>query len=358
MKKTRLSLQCLPFVISVLLFWFVLCCRSEDAEQCENNNKITMSSSSGNAVVFLQDQGIPRGEVESKLGDNGFKVFWQAVESDSELSQTDASEVSVLVTVNKAVDGGVLAKYPNAKVLAVAFTGYGVHDLEACSAAGVVVCNVPDYSSDSVAELAIGLTLAVYREIPAGNSLVRDGKWVLSPGGMELRGKTVGIAGTGTIGTRVAQLFKAFGCKVVGWSRSQNPKFLELGGSYVSREELFSTSDVVSLHIPNNAQTRKMIGRADLERLRPSSVLINTARGQVVDEEALVDLLSQGKFRAGLDVFHAESAPAWASKVGQSTVLMPHVAYKTKEALVRRLDITVDNIRAALGGSPVNHVNK
>lgn len=334
----------------ILLLLRVLCCRPDHC--------ISQAMSSGNAIVFLQDQGISREDVESKLTEKGFKVFWLAVESDNALSEADAREVSVIVTVNKPVDGAVLAKFPNTKVLAVAFTGYGVHDLDACSAAGVIVCNVPDYSSDSVAEMAIALTLAVYREIPTGDSLVRSGGWVLSSGGVELRGKTVGIAGTGLIGTRVARLFKAFGCSIIGWSRSENPEFMEIGGSYVSREELFSTSDVVSIHIPNNAQTIKMIGRADLERLRPSSVLINTARGQVIDEEALVDLLYQGKFRAGLDVYHAESSPAWASKVAKSTVLMPHVAYKTKEALVRRFDITVENIRAALSGSPINQVNK
>eukprot|EP00501_MAST-03F_sp_TOSAG23-6_P002077 GSMAST32.ASY1.ANO1.2170.1 assembled CDS len=307
-----------------------------------------------NAVVFLQDQGIPRSDVEKKLSVHGLKALWQATKDDMPVSESDAREVIAVVTVNKPVTEAVLRKYPNAKVLAVAFTGYGVHDLNACKSAGVVVCNVPDYSSDSVAELAIGLTLAVYREIPSGNALVRSGKWGLSAGGTELRGKTVGIAGTGNIGCAVARLFKAFGCKIIGWSRSKNSKFLELGGTYVTREDLFVQSDIVSIHIPNNTETKKMINRNDFERMKSTAVFINTARGQVIDEEVLVEFLAAGKFRAGLDVYDTESAPAWASKVNENTILMPHVAYKTKEALAKRMDITVNNITCALSGTPVN----
>eukprot|EP00941_MAST-03F_sp_MAST-3F-sp1_P001567 g1567.t1 len=306
-------------------------------------------------VIFLQDQGISREDVERKLSEKNLRCLWFATKDDRTPTEAENAEVSVICTVNKAVDAHILKSYPNAKVLAVAFTGFGIHDLDACKAANIVVANVPDYSSDSVAELAIALTLAVYRQLPIGNSLVRSGGWGLSAGS-ELRGKTVGIAGTGTIGRRTAALFKAFGCHLIGWSRSENEDFKALGGKYMSRKEFFSTADVVSLHIANNAETRKMIGRSDLKLLKPSAVLINTARGQVIDEEVLVELLIARKFRAGLDVYTTEAAPAWANKVGDAAVLLPHVAYKTKEALARRMDITIDNICAALSGSPKNQV--
>ena len=175
-------------------------------------------------VAFIQEQGIPRALVEEKLAAQDMSALWMSLPSDPAPSSEALAKVSALVTVNKPVDASILSAYPNLKVLAVAFTGYGVHDLDACKARGVAVCNVPDYSSDSVAELAVLLALAVLRELPAGDRLVRAGGWGLSPGGTELRGKTVGIAGTGCIGCRTAALFKAFGCKLAGckWGVGSN----------------------------------------------------------------------------------------------------------------------------------------
>ena len=250
--------------------------------------------------------------------------------------------------------------------------------------------NVPDYSSTSVAELCIGLTLAVYREIPAGDAAIRSkGPWAISTGGTELRGtfdgfsdrphaftrswyhhycslfagaargehialfgklqdgakvgtrrmglglrarrwstsesppptptpttttpnqrwhagKTVGIFGTGSIGQATARLFSAFGCNIIGYSRTERAEFTELGGTYVDRETLFSTADVLSVHIPFTKDTAKCIGAEDLHLLKPSAVFINTARGTVVDEEALAECLAANRFRAGLDVFAQE----------------------------------------------------
>ena len=120
----------------------------------------------------------------------------------------------------------------------VAFTGYGVHDINLCKERGVKVYNVPDYSSSSVAELAIGLTLAVLREIPKGDKVLRSGGWAFSAGGNDLRGKTVGIVGTGTIGIATAKLFVAFGCKVVGWSRTEKES-LKILGAHMFPERIF-----------------------------------------------------------------------------------------------------------------------
>ena len=233
---------------------------------------------------------------------SGLRALWQVPGVDAEAQSSLRNAARAIVTVNAPVNAAILAQYPRAKVLAVAFTGYGVHDLDACREASVVVSNVPDYSSDSVAEMALALTLSVYRKIPAGDRLVKQMGWGLSPPGTELRGKTVGIAGTGTIGLRAARLFKAFGCRLIGWSRSINPQFVALGGTYVDRAVFWSTADVVSIHIANNAETKKMasdgwmcthvsshstdtgypvtrqIGRSDLEMLRPSSVLVCCAR--------------------------------------------------------------------------------
>lgn len=311
-----------------------------------------------NTICVLQEQGIPRPQFEEVLRENGgFNVLWKV--TDEEIANTADNDKCVgIITVNKPVNEAVLNQFPNAKAVLVAFTGYGVHDVDLCKERGVKVYNVPDYSSSSVAELAIGLTLAVLREIPKGDKVLRSGGWAFSPGGNDLRGKTVGIVGTGTIGIATAKLFLAFGCKVVGWSRSEKEEFKNIGGTYVSREDLFSTCDIVSLHIPNNSETRKSIGESDFKLLKPDAILINTARGQICDQEKLVEYLVAGKFRAGLDVYAVEPLPEADSGLRScdNVVITPHVAYKTKEALRRRAIITSKNAMNALSGNETNRV--
>ena len=309
-------------------------------------------------ICVLQEQGIPRPQFEEVLKENGgFSVLWKV--TDEEIADTTDNDKCIgIITVNKPVNESVLNQFPNAKAVLVAFTGYGVHDINLCKERGVKVYNVPDYSSSSVAELAIGLTLAVLREIPKGDKVLRSGGWAFSAGGNDLRGKTVGIVGTGTIGIATAKLFVAFGCKVVGWSRTEKEEFKNIGGTYVSRENLFSKCDIVSLHIPNNSETRKSIGESDFKLLKPDAILINTARGQICDQEKLVEYLVAGKFRAGLDVYAVEPLPEADAGLRScdNVVITPHVAYKTKEALRRRAIITSKNAMNALSGNETNRV--
>ncbi|CAJ1387856.1 unnamed protein product [Effrenium voratum] len=228
----------------------------------------------------------------SALSGKGFDVAW---------SLAEPSDAWAIVTVTTPVTEEVLNKHPKCKLVAVSFTGFNHVDLEACKKRGISVVNVPAYSTDSVAELSVGLALAVYREIPAGERTLRDGGWVHSAGGMEIRDKVVGIVGLGDIGLRTAELFKAFGPKeILGWSRRPKPAFDSLG-KQVPIEELFEKADIVSLHVALNAETQGIINRSLMERLRPESVLINVARGGVCDQPALADLLSKKRFRAGLE---------------------------------------------------------
>jgi phosphoglycerate dehydrogenase-like enzyme len=313
-------------------------------------------------IAVLQEQGIPREAFQRVLKDNGnFTLVWKVTEE--EVANTSNNENCVaLITVNKPVNEAILNQYPNIKAVLVAFTGYGVHDLDLCKERNIAVYNVPDYSSSSVAELAIGLTLAVLRDIPKGDRVLRNGGWAFSAGGNDLRGKTVGIAGTGTIGIATAKIFNAFGCKLIGWSRSEKQEFKDLGGTYVSRKDLFSTADIVSLHIPNNKETKKMIGEEDFQYLREDSIFINTARGQICDQESLFKHLLSGKFRAGLDVYSVEPLPlddgSGSSEIRkcENVVITPHVAYKTKEALTRRAAITAQNAINAISGDTTNKV--
>jgi len=283
----------------------------------------------------------------------GFDVAW-ALQAPS--------DAWAIVTVTAPVTEEVLDRHPNCKLVGVSFTGFNHVDLEACKKRGIAVVNVPAYSTDAVAELSIGLALAVYREIPGGERTLRAGGWAHSIGGLEIRDKVVGVVGLGDIGIRTAELFRAFGPKeLLGWSRREKPAFSAspISGKHTGLEEIFERADIVSLHVALNADTMGFVGRKLLEKLRPEAVLVNVARGGVVDQAAMAELLCQRRFRAGLDVFATEPVPAddpILTVPADQVVLTPHVAYKTQEALRRRMEITAENLLAYASGTPRNVV--
>lgn len=304
-------------------------------------------------VAVLQDQQIPKDDAVKILQEKGFDVAW---------SLDQPSDAWALVTVTSPVTEDVLNRHPSCKLIAVSFTGFNHVDLDACRKRGIAVVNVPAYSTDAVAELSIGLALAVYREIPGGERTVRAGGWVHSAGGFELRNKVIGIVGLGDIGLRTAQLFRAFGPKeLLGWSRREKPAFSAepISGRHTSLTEIFEHADIVSIHVALNAETQGFVTRDLLERLRPEAVLVNVARGGVVDQVAMAELLLQRRFRAGLDVFATEPIPKDDPILrvpADQVVLTPHVAYKSVEALRRRIAITAENLRAYADGTPQNVV--
>eukprot|EP00472_Partenskyella_glossopodia_P011972 CAMPEP_0197514940 /NCGR_PEP_ID=MMETSP1318-20131121/223_1 /TAXON_ID=552666 /ORGANISM="Partenskyella glossopodia, Strain RCC365" /LENGTH=315 /DNA_ID=CAMNT_0043063169 /DNA_START=23 /DNA_END=970 /DNA_ORIENTATION=+ len=304
-------------------------------------------------AVVTQGLGVPKPLVEALAKQRGITVFWQ-----EDAAEPKPVEPTALIMVNKKTSGEFLSKL-KPKMVAVAFTGYDAVDMKACLEQKIAVYNVPAYSTDSVAELAIGLALAVYREIPVADKSIREGKWVISSGGTELKGKTVGILGTGTIGVATAKLFKAFGCELIGWSRTEKKAFTDIGGKYVkTKADLFAGADIVSLHVPCNAKTMGCVGEAELSQLKPTSVLINVGRGGLVQQEVLVKMLQANKFRAGLDVFVKEPVdPNDPILSAPNCVLTPHVAYKTQEALARRVVVTLDNIVSFSNGSAANRVD-
>lgn len=255
-------------------------------------------------------------------------------------------KVEVIVTVLKKLGKEYLQQFPNLKMIAVAFTGYDSVDMEYCKEHGIAIYNVPKYSTNSVVELAIGLTIAVLREITFGNDIIRNKKWSFKPG-IELFGKTVGIMGTGEIGVATAKIFKAFGCEVIGWSRSENEAFKTLGAKYIAdKQEFFAAADIVSVHLPLNKDTKGIIGKKELAAMKMTAVLVNTARGAIVNEGELIAALEQKEIAgAGLDVFEKEPVDSNNRLLKlDNVVLTPHVAYKTKEALSRRMEVTVKNI--------------
>ena len=305
-------------------------------------------------LLFLQKLGVKREAIENLISEAQLPLTalwakWREVESPE--------EVLGIVTVQDKVDDEVLDHFPNARVIAVAFTGYDCLDLDACSRRGVAVYNVPAYSTDSVAELTLALTICLLRDIPRGDQQIRAGGWKLGSHGTELAGKTVGMLGTGSIGQRVAELFKAFKCRLIGWSRTARREFTDLGGAYLSMEEVMSGADVVSIHLPLTPATEGIISDVELGWMKPGACLVNTARGRLVDKAALAQALRGGHIRAALDVFDQEPPADDDPLTGlKGTILTPHIAFQTHEALERRARITIENIKAFMDKREGNRI--
>jgi phosphoglycerate dehydrogenase-like enzyme len=256
---------------------------------------------------------------------------------------------------------GVLTASPSVRVVSFAGSGAGSYvDLAEARRLGVTVCNVPSYGANAVAEHAFALAFAVARSIPQGDRLVRTGDW--RPGqttGLELRGRRLGVVGAGPVGVRAIELGRALGLDVVAWTRSPSARrSAALGVPFVGLEELFATADVVTLHLAHVPGTEGIVDRRLLASLRPHAILVNTARSQLVDEAALVELLAAGTFRgAGIDAFAQEPLPAGHPLLAaERVVLTPHVAFNTPEAATELIQAVVANLLAFAAGAPQNTV--
>eukprot|EP00931_Biecheleriopsis_adriatica_P115816 TRINITY_DN91569_c0_g1_i2.p1 TRINITY_DN91569_c0_g1~~TRINITY_DN91569_c0_g1_i2.p1 ORF type:complete len:358 (-),score=67.90 TRINITY_DN91569_c0_g1_i2:42-1115(-) len=301
------------------------------------------------------EDAVERSVVEELFNSHELKVVW---------ANEDAENATVLVTVKRRVDEALLATLPRLKMVAVAFTGYDHVDLDACRERGVLVANVPDYSTDSAAELCFGLVFSLLRHIPMAHQHVRAGGWMFPPGN-ELSSRRLGIIGTGKIGCRIAEIGRAFRVsKILGFDPLLSEKFITLGGEYVkSLATVFLHADVIVICCALTAETKGMVNQRILKLLRPDSILINVARGAITDQAALTKMLQEGRFRAGLDVYEGldgDELPAehpLRSVPESNLVTVPHLGYKSHEALLRRQEVTLDNILAFLANSPQNIVS-
>lgn len=253
----------------------------------------------------------------------------------------------------------VIRQLPRLRMIAVCGIGFDAIDLTAATDHGIVVSNIPGRTATVVAEHALALMLSVARRIPQMTAAVRAGQW---PGelGVSLAGRRLGVIGTGNIGRQLIRLAKAIGMETVAWSFHPNTDDAAmLGIRFVTMGELLESSDVVSLHVRLSDQTRGMIGTAELARMKPGAILINTARGPIVQTDALVDALCRGHvFGAGIDVFDHEPMPADHPLLQCDNVAFtPHSADQTQEGLDILTLGCVDNIRAFLNGTPLNVVN-
>ncbi|MCQ2269917.1 MAG: hydroxyacid dehydrogenase [Bacteroidales bacterium] len=261
------------------------------------------------------------------------------------------ADADIVIISNIKLSATILSKCPKLKLLAVAFTGLDHIDLDFCKSHHIEVVNASGYATVAVAELAIGLMLDVYRRI---TSLDADTRHLLNRRnflGREISGKTVGIVGTGAIGRKTAELLQCFGCKILAWSRTRYAELESETFHYVDLDTLMRESDIISLHVPLTAETTHLISADKLVLCKPSAILINTARGNVVDMSALADCLKNHRLAgAGIDVFECEP-PLPQDQVlldAPNCVLVPHVGYATREAFDIRIGIMMDKINAFL----------
>ena len=272
-----------------------------------------------------------------------------------------AADADVVLTNKTPLTRETIAALPELKCIGVLATGYNVVDVAAARDRGIPVCNVPEYGTPNVAQATFALLLELTNRVGRHAELVRGGRWSSCPDFcfwegelVELAGLTLGIVGYGRIGRAVAQVGRAFGMRILAWRRGRGDD-----PECVALDALLRDSDVVSLHCPLTPETREIIDAAALATMKPTAFLINTARGPLVNEADLAAALNDGRLAgAGLDVLAVEPPPATNPLLAaRNCVITPHIAWATREARRRLIEITAGNVRAFAAGTPRNVVN-
>jgi len=284
---------------------------------------------------------------------------------ENEEAPEAAADADVIFTNRVKIGAEVLAKNQKLRYVSALGTGYDMIDVKLCRARGVEVCNVPGYSTASVAQHAFTLLLANAFDLNAYAAMVREGNWTGVPGFpyheakfVELENKTVGVYGCGAIGMRFAKICQAFGMKVIATKRSRTEGEVD-GIRFVTPDELLRESDYVSFHCPLTDETRGMVNRDMIEKMKDGAVIVNTSRGAVLNEKDVAEALCSGKLGgAGLDVLAKEPAdPENPLLHSPNTLITPHCAWTSKEARLRLMDILEQNLSAFLKrGQGINRV--
>ena len=263
----------------------------------------------------------------------------------------------VIILSNLPVSEQIINQCHNLKLISVAFTGVDHIPVTLCSQKNIVVSNAAGYSNHAVAELTIGSAIALYRKITWCDNQTRVLDTRQNFLGNELHGKTFGVIGLGQIGTQVTHLASAFGCNVLAYNRtSKNVPYVE----FCELEYLLKNSDIISLHVPLTDNTHHLIGEKELNQMKPNAIFINTARGLVVDYDALCKALKESKIAgAAIDIYEKEPPLEKGHPLfdAPNTLLLPHIGYATKEAIDLRTKIVIDNIYKWLQGKPQNVMN-
>lgn len=301
----------------------------------------------------------------------GFDLVYFDLHLDAGTAPLAAGFPVVSVLVNDVVDRQVLQRLAagGTKLVATRSTGFNQIDIEAAAAQGVRIVRVTDYSPNSVAEFAVGLLLALNRKIPRAYNRTREGNFALDGlMGFDLVGRTVGVFGTGKIGTVFARIMAGFGCRVIGFDVHRSPDFEKIGGHYAGPEEVQAAADVLSLHCPLTPDTHYLINARSLRRMKKGALLINTSRGGLLDTEAAIEALKSGQLGGlAIDVYEQEanlffrdlSSTVITDDVIQRLVAFPnviltgHQAFFTHEAITTILDTTLASIADFAAGRPL-----
>ena len=315
-------------------------------------------------IVVLDGYALNPGDLSwDFLKPFGDYTVYDRTPEDQIISRIGDAEIILL---NKTpISAAVLAACPSVKLICVLATGYNVVDCAAAKERGIPVCNVPDYGTAAVAQFTFALLLELCHQVGHHGQTVRDGKWCSCPDfcywdtpQMELAGKTLGIIGFGRIGRAVGRIANAFGMKVIAYNRSQCEEGKAIG-SYVNLEELLTTADIISLHCPLSAANTGIIHADSIAKMKDGVILINTARGPLVDEAAITAALESGKVRGfACDVVSSEPMKENNPlKSAPNCIVTPHMAWSPVESRQRIADCTERSIRAFLDGNPINTVN-
>ena len=297
-------------------------------------------------IVFLEPLGLTVEAVEKacdKLKKSGHEVVVYP-DRKPELNIERASDADVVVESNMPLRKDFFDACPKLKMLSIAFTGLDHIDMAECERRGIVVKNAAGYSTEAVAEETICMMIGLYRHVIEHDKITRSCKGPSIAPGREIAGKTVGSIGMGAIGQRTAALAQAFGCKVIAWNRS--PKQVQ-GVTFVDKETLLKEADIVALHIALNNETRNFLTAKDFAIMKPSAIIVNAARGPVVNTADLAEALKNGVIAgAALDVYDGEPPLSNDNPLltAPNTMLLPHIGFATKEAFEARLQIVINNI--------------
>lgn len=309
-------------------------------------------------LVIIEPLGVEKEKLLSMaaeaLNNNVEIIYYDTKVTDTETLIQRGKDADIIAVSNLALNSDVINGCKNLKLLSVAFTGVDHIAMDTCKKNGVMVCNCAGYSTAAVADLVFGMIITLYRNIIPCNKVTREEGTKDGLIGFELEGKKFGVIGTGAIGMRVANIAKAFGCEVYAYSRTvkETP-----GITYADLDTLLSTCDILSVHTPLNESTKALINAEKIALMKKNAIIINTARGPIIDSNALAKALNSGKIAgAGIDVFEKEPPIGEDHPLlhAPNTVVTPHIGFATKEALVKRAVIVFDNIAKWLENKPQN----
>ena len=318
-------------------------------------------------IVNLDSYALNPGDLDwtplEKLGECTFYDRTPVDDDDEILKRIGDAEI--VLTNKTPLDEKVLKTAPNIKYIGVTATGYNIVDTNAARKAGIPVTNIPTYGTDAVAQFTFALLLEITSQVGLHNKLVHEGRWSSNPDFtfwakplMELNGKTLGLIGFGNIAKKVAEIGHAFSMNVIFWNhrpKSDLPDYVK----QVELDQLYQQADIISLHVPQTPATTEMINQEAISQMKDGVILINTARGGLINEKDVADALNEGKITAaGIDVAQKEPIPADSPLLSaRNCYITPHIAWAPRETRNRLLGIVVENLQAFLNGEKLNVVN-